>query len=201
MKKILLFMLVVFLGLGTVAVANTESLKKEDVLFARYGLRGEGSAISFHNMSLLPVVIPVGTEVKVISVGKGKFVVQRTDNAKKYQVLAFSDFWDKFFVRNKNEIGLETLSAGKRTLVDNNQVIDGMTKEEVYLSKGCPAYIGYGVKSNMHSFEEVMKSDVWYYNVNSRLKDAVVTFEDGRVKGMVSRETKVKKKVDALKEK
>jgi hypothetical protein len=46
-----------------------------------------------------------------------------------------------------------------------------------------------------------MKSDVWYYNVNSRLKDMVVSFEDERVKGMVSQATEVKKKVDALKEK
>jgi len=201
MRKKLLIALVIFLGVGIFAAAYAEGVKKDDVLFARYGLRGDGNTIYFHNMKRSPIIIPIGTEVKVISVSKEKIVVQRVDNSKQYKVLAFSDFWDKFFVRNRNEIGLESVSADKRTVVDNNQVVEGMTKQEVYLSKGCPAYIGYGVKSNIHPLEEVMKSDIWYYNSNSRMKDAVITFENGHVTGMVDRATKVKQKMDAIKEK
>lgn len=201
MRKVLIIALVVFLGVGIFATTYAEGIKKEDILFARYGLRGSGSTIYFHNMSAISVVIPLGTEVKVVKVGKEEIVVQRVDNGSKYRVCALSAYWDKFFVRNRNEIGIDSVSASNKIAVENNQVIEGMTKEEVYLSKGCPAYIGYGVKSNAHSFEEVMKSDVWYYNVNSRLKDAVITFQDGKVTGMVDRATKVKKKIDALKEK
>lgn len=201
MKKILLMVLVVFLWVVIFSAAYAEAIKKNDILFARYGLRGKGRTICFHNMSVDPVVIPLGTEVKVINVGKEKIVAQRVDNINKYTVLAFSDFWDKFFVRNKNDIGIEKVSADKKESVENNQVVEGMTKEEVYLSKGCPAYIGYGVKSYMHPFREVMNSNIWYYNINSRVKDAVITFKDGNVTGMVDRTTKVKKKIDALKEK
>jgi len=178
MKKISLFLLVAFLVTEVFNAVYAEGLKKDDVLYARYGLRGEGNTIFYHNMSSCPIVIPLGTEVKVVGLNKDKITVQMVDDAKIYQILAFSNCWDKYFVRDKNEIGLESVSADKKISVKSSQVVEGMTKQEVYLSKGCPAYIGYAVKSYMHSFGEVMQSDVWYYNVNSRLKDAVITFKD-----------------------
>lgn len=201
MKRVLSIILAIFIGMTFFVASYAEVIKKNDILFARYGLRGEGSAIYFHNMNTMAVLIPLGTEIKVIGTRKEQIIVQRVDNGKKYHVYALSDFWDKFFVHNKNDIGMERVSKDKITLVENNQVIEGMTKEEVYLSKGCPAYIGYGVKSMAHSFEEVMKSDNWYYNVSSRKRDAVITFENGKVTAAVDRESKMKMKIDAIKNK
>lgn len=195
MRKAVFAALIVFWVAGFASMARAEALHEGNILYARYALRGTGKMIPFHNMSAAPVLIPLGTEVMVIGVTKAKIAVQRMDNSEKYIVFAASDYWDKFFVKDKGEIDLGMLSDADK------QIMGGMTKEQVYLSKGCPAYIGYGIKSNMHSLSEVMKSDIWYYNINSRIKDAVITFKDGRVTGAIDRTTKVKIKMDALKEK
>lgn len=201
MKKILtLALIILFLG-AVIGIVYADEIKKGDILFARYDIRGSGNTIFFHNMSASPIVIPRRTKVEITGVDRYHIMVQRMDNAKKYRVVAFSEFWNKFFVRDKSEIEPRIFSADKKAAIENNQVLEGMTKEEVYLSKGCPAYIGYGVKSERHSLDEVMRSDVWYYNVNSRIKDAVITFKDGKVSGIADRTTKVKKKIDALKDK
>ena len=44
---------------------------------------------------------------------------------------ADSNQWDKFFVKNKNEIGLDKFSPDTKARVMNCEVANGMTKEEV----------------------------------------------------------------------
>ena len=47
--------------------------------------------------------------------------------------------------------------------------------------KGFPAYLAWGKKTFKISFNEIIKSDKWYYMTNRHGQDVMVTFENGIV--------------------
>ena len=61
------------------------------------------------------------------------------------------------------------------------KVKEGMSKAEVYISKGCPAFIGYGKKSWFYTYDQILESDEWYFNRNTRSTEMIVRFENGVV--------------------
>lgn len=180
MKKLVLMVLAGLLSCTMVSMAFADGLKKGDVVYAKYGMRGKGKTIFWHNMSALPVVVPAGSEIKIVAINAKKVVF--TVGGSEY-VLAGSQ-WDKYFSTNKGDVDASKIAS---------PVTVGMSKADVYLIKGCPAYIGYGEKSDRHSLDEVFASNEWYYNVNTRLRDAVILFDNGVVKSIADRSTKGKK--------
>jgi hypothetical protein len=94
--------------------------------------------------------------------------------------------WDKYFVKDKTQIGLEDFSSNEKDKIINGEVVTGMTKKEAYASRGCPAYIAYGIKSNASTFGDIMQSDTWYYMKTSRAKDVLVKFENSVVSSIES---------------
>ena len=52
-----------------------------------------------------------------------------------------------------------------------------MTKEEVYVSKGCPAYIAWGKKTEKNSLNEIMKSD----NRNKHINAIKINIEPNKI--------------------
>lgn len=160
--------------------ADTESLiTKGDKFFTRTNLCLKGSTVFFHNMSALKSIIPVGTEVEITGTA-GKAIYFKTIEAgKSYHVTDKPSVYAKYFVKEKDEIGLGLMNEKAKEAVKNMTAYSGMTKNEVLVSKGCPAYIGYGIKSWGLSLDELMASDTWYYNLNTRRNDIVIEFEDG----------------------
>ena len=193
MRKFVLMILAVFLSCSMATMAFAENLKKGDVVYAKYSIRGKGKEVFWHNMSALPVLIPVGSEVKVDAINAAKIIIEVS--GRKFMMVSNTAQWDKFFAKDKAELKATTAEG---------PVKDGMSKEEVYVVKGCPAYISEGDKSNTHSYAEIMQSDYWVYNANSRSKDMVVTFENGKVAGALDKTTQAKskaqKKIKAVKE-
>lgn len=160
--------------------AYAEMLKVGDVVYARSNLRAKASTIFWHNMSSSPIVVPVGTEVKIKATMEVIAFVT-TDTNDWYGTDTKSKYWDRLFVKNRQDIGLEGLSADRKEQIKSGTVVVGMTKKEVYASKGCPAYSAWGKKTNNESLSEIMQSDKWYYMSNQRGKDVMVTFQDGAV--------------------
>jgi 3D (Asp-Asp-Asp) domain-containing protein len=171
MKRNALLVLGVVCCLYFACSSYAAALQKDETLFTRSNLRAEKGIIEWHNMRAMPQVIPVGTEVKVAAVGGDKIVFVRRDDNKKYVLKANSAQWDKYFVKDRSEIGLEKFSG-------KSEVAIGMSKEEVYAAKGCPAYIAWGKKSFASSLSDVMQSNTWYYMVSSRGHDTLIKFEN-----------------------
>ncbi len=181
MNKLALALLAVVCCVSFIGSVYAATLEKGAVVYVRSNLHADGGTIFWHNMRILKTVVPVGTEVKIEknSGARTTFVVVATN--KTFRVVADADQWNKFFVRNKNEIGMENLSSDKRAEIEKGAVTVGMTKGEVYASKGCPAYMAWGKTTEKKSFDQIMQSDKWYYMNNSRGHDVMVTFVDGVV--------------------
>lgn len=181
MKKLALMMLAVICFVSFIGCAYAASLVKGDVVYTRSNLRAEGNKIFWHNMRLFKAVIPVGTEVRIKRSDGGLMTFVTVDTNKTYYVYADSGLWDKYFVKDRKEIGLEKLSPEIKDQVERGEVVAGMSKEEVYASKGCPAYIAWGKTTERNSLNEIMQSDKWYYMTNTRGHDVMVTFGNGIV--------------------
>jgi len=177
MKKLAFVLLVAVCCVSFISNTCAAALQKGDIVYVRSNLHANGGTIFWHNMKMYKTIIPAGTEVKMSS--RTTFVT--VDTNKSFTVVANADQWDKFFVKDRNEIGLDKLSSDMKTTIDNCEVTNGMTKEEVYASKGCPAYIAWGLKTKDKSFADIMQSDKWYYNFNARGQDVMVTFQNGVV--------------------
>ena len=181
MKRLALVLLAIVCCISFIGSVYAAPLVVGDKVYVRSNLRADGYLIVWHNMRLLKTVIPVGTEVKIEKVTWGVIEFLPTNTKKVYKVMADSNKWDKFFVKDKNDIGLEKLSSDKKDQVEKGDVVAGMTKEEVYASKGCPAYIAWGKTTEKNSLAEIMQSDKWYYMNNTRGHDVMVTFANGVV--------------------
>lgn len=180
MRKLVLVLVAVGCCMSFVCSLYASTLQG-GVLFTRSNLRAEGTRIFWHNMSSLKAVIPVGTEVKSVTDVGGWIEFTVADGNKQYRLVVEPKYWDKYFVKNRNDLGLDKLSEAKKQQVMSSEVVVGMTKEEVYASKGCPAYIAWGKTTERNSLNEIMQSDKWYYMASSRGHDVMVTFGNGVV--------------------
>jgi len=177
-------MSLVFAG-ASFALENPEL--KGGNLFTRTNLRAKGKTVFFHNMATLKNVIPVGTAVVITKTGSKIISFKVINTGMVYRITDRPAVYKKYFVENKDEIGLNKMKVEVKEAVRNMVVYPGMTKDEVFVSKGCPAYIAYGVKSWGASLEQVMASDAWYYNLNTRKRDIIITFKDGIVSDIKER--------------
>ena len=159
-------------------------------LFTRSNLKTNGSIIYFHNMSLSKGFIPAGTAVVITKVGKRFIKFEDLETGEKYTIKEPSAYYSKYFVESIKEVGLKKMDEKTRENIKNMSAVQGMTKKEVFTAKGCPAYIGYGEKSEKHSLDQIMDSDTWYYNANSRGREMIVTFENGAVVNVEGRKQK-----------
>lgn len=178
MKKILGCLICLCLCGCATPFIKANDVKIGNTLFTRSNLLVKGDTIYYHNMRILNKVLPVGTEIKVLNLSNHVLVFSEVGTNKKYRLLAETVYYDKYFLKNKEDIGLDKMSSSVLDDVKNMKVTQGMTKEEVLASYGCPAYIGWGDESLRHSLKELLTSDTWYYNVNSRNRDCLVRFKN-----------------------
>ena len=198
MKKMLVVVLcatftVVLFSEALLAIdKGQEFFTKGQKLFTRTNLRTNGEKIFFHNFSLSPGFIPVGTSLIVKKVGRtnsvskkvvGKDTIQfqLIDNLKTYTLKVLPEHYDKYFVEDIKEIELENINNDAMLKIKEMTVAPGMTKKEVYISRGCPSYIAYGDISLSHTLDQIMKSDTWYYNSKKRSIEMLVKFENNVV--------------------
>lgn len=183
-KKIAILALCAMFAVALFSDASSATYMKAlegQKVFTRTNLRSQGSTIFFHNMSQSKGFIPVGTAVIITKVGKEYIKFEAIETGKKYTLRALSDYYDRYFVKDASEIGLKNINSKIMKHVENMEIVPGMTKEEAYISRGCPAFIGWGVKSWLSTLGEVMGSDTWYYNAGTSKIEMLVTFKNGVV--------------------
>lgn len=181
MKRILSILACVCICGCATPLKKMEGVSAGDILYARSNLMVKGDTIFWHNMSGFKNMIPAGTEIDVSNFSRKAIVFSIPGKNKKYRLLAETGNYDKYFVKNKQDIGLEKISSDIMEKIKLKEISKGMTKDEVYISKGCPAYIAWGKESLRNSLKDIMSSDTWYYHKNSRVHDCSVQFKDGIV--------------------
>lgn len=181
MRKACISVIIFLCGISMCCVAFAAPLQKGDMVFTRSYLRAKDKVIFWHNLSGVPEVVPAGTEVKISRAKGERIIFVRVDTNKLYELVASAGQWEKYFVKDKQEVNIDALSPEKKEQIAQGDVVNGMTKEEVYIAKGCPAYLAYGKKSFANSFADVMLSDTWYYMKTSRVRDVLIEFKDGVV--------------------
>lgn len=177
MKRVLLILLSLSLCGCAMSYVKMRGVSAGDTLYARSNLTVRGDTIFWHNMSALKEIIPVGTEIKIVKFSESEITFTIPGDDKKYRLVAETGYYDKFFVKNKQDIGLDKISPAVMEEIKRSKISNGMTKSEVLIAKGCPAYIAWGEKSMRHSLEDVMDSNTWYYNLNVRARECLVRFD------------------------
>lgn len=177
MKKLLIILLAALYCNSYIGSVYAAALQKGEIAYTRSNLGYERNMLFWHNMSSYEKKVPVGTEVKIEEGAGGSIAFAPKDTNKTLYIVADPNSWEKYFVKDKKDIGLDGLPTDKKNLIEGSAVIVGMSKKEVYASKGCPAYIAWGIKSNTKSLAEIMQSDKWYYQTNKRGHDVMVTFQ------------------------
>jgi len=175
------------------SLAITEKALEGQKLFTRTNLKAKGNVVFFHNMGELKKSIPFGTAVTIMGTGryyeggrdgskKIKFMV--IESGKKYVLTDLPTVYRKYFVKNLQDIEIDDASLEAKRNIKNMSIAPGMSKKEVHISKGCPAYIAHGEKSWGYTLDEIMESDVWYYNKDSRTREMIVKFNNDVVSGI-----------------
>ena len=109
----------VFYCLSFVHNACADTLQKGETVYARSNLRFDANKTYWHNMSSFPVKVRVGTEVKIVDYTGSAIAFDAKTTNKTLYIAAPSNKWGKFFVKNKNEIGLNKFSPDTKVKVMN----------------------------------------------------------------------------------
>jgi hypothetical protein len=179
--------------LVTVALLGCESIKGSGIkelegqtVFNRVSFRARGEKnIKCANLFSGGLFIPPGTEcsIKAISAKEIKFIAM----GEKYiltgwrmgygKVNTRTSFY-KFFVQDKETVGLDRVNPDFRARVLAGVGEEGMTKGEVLLSLGYPAYLGKKNPTNDDSRAAIMAHDKWYY-LKSGKEKVLLKFQAG----------------------
>jgi hypothetical protein len=177
----------------TVALLGCESIKGSGIkelegqrVFNRVSFRAsEKNTIRCTNVFSGGFFIPPETEcsIKAISTKEIKFIAMGemyilTRWRIGYGGVNTRTSFYKFFVRDKKTVGLNKVNPDFRERVSAGNVEEGMTKGEVLLSLGYPAYIGKKNPTNDDSRAAIMADDNWNY-VKAGKEKVLLKFQAG----------------------
>jgi hypothetical protein len=175
------FSLVLLAGCVTFKTALKDSgleVSQGQTVFNRVGFRTYGgNVIYYSNRYFGGTFIPAGSEcvIQDISSDTIKFTFNGEDyvlvewvanvNAESVKVS-----FEKFFSKSRIEVGLREVSPEFREEVKEGFVKEGMTKKEVLLSIGYPAYLGVKDPTYDDDRDLILSHNDWYYFKGRRTK-------------------------------
>ena len=175
------FSLMLLIGCVSFNTAMKESgleISQGETVFNRVGFRTYGEKVIYYtNRYVGGTFIPAGSEC-VIQDMSGD-TIKFTFNGEQYALVEWigdvsaenvKPFFEKFFSKNRSEIGLDKVNPAFRELVQEGFVKEGMTKEEVLLSIGYPAYLGVKDPTYDDKRELILSQNDWYYFKGRRTK-------------------------------
>jgi hypothetical protein len=156
----------------------------DDVYYARCNLKVfKGDQISWVNWQATRTMIPVGTKLNVI-IGSGGATITDIETGKSYilKTGASGDMYlAKFVTQGKPDI--ETFPEGVQRNIAKAVAKVGMTKEQVYIAMGPPAWAGKN--TDTMTYEEIMRENLWTYKRKRFAKNIGVSFDP--ISGLVDR--------------
>lgn len=166
-----------------VKIDETEDIEEGGKYYTRCNLAYDRKRkVYWHNMSLLEDRLAPETEIIIKNATpKGIVFYLANDEDSKYVIATPPKKWNKFFVKSKDQIGLNRISKKAKANLVKAKVAVGMTKKEVLIVRGCPAYSAFGKNTYRESLEDILESNSWYYSLNKRINEYIVKFEKGKV--------------------
>jgi hypothetical protein len=157
-------------------------------VFNRVGLRPfKKNIISFTSYYHKGALIPAGTECKIKRISGGKIIF--IAKGKKYKLkdwlisrggenvkLSF----DKFFTENHDEIGFSKINPVFYDSVMSGIDEVGMTKEEILICLGYPAYLGIKDATKDDGREYILSLNEWHY-MSNRFNRLLFLFKAGKL--------------------
>ncbi len=141
--------------------------------FLRCTLRADRQNMYSTNYLSMPAVAGVGrpAEVKMYSTNRvdldlNKIMYQMYPVSQPFDTNA-QNFVEKFFVDDVRSLGLEKLEAVRKTNIQNGHAEIGMTKEQVYMTLGPPAYVDFDYDASNLTYSAIMEKNRWVYNDSS----------------------------------
>ena len=172
MKNAFCLLVVVTLGLFFSTVAAGD----DNIYYARCNLKViKGNNITWVNWQASPEFLPVGTKFTVKSNGT-KAILTRVDTGSEYtlDVGAKSEkFIEKFVV--KSPVSTNKFPKDIQDNINYAVARVGMTKEEVYIAMGPPAWVTSGNTDNK-TYDNIMASNLWVYKRSRFGKNIGVEF-------------------------
>lgn len=176
MRMIKIVALPLILYLGTMAQAHAE----EEIYYARCNLKVlKGTYITWVNWQAAPEMIPVNTELKVSGSGN-KLTVVEPASGKSYTLDLGNQgqsYMEKFVSRTP--VKMDKFPKAIRDNIKKAVARVDMTKAQVYIAMGPPAWISGG-NTNVNTYEEIMKANLWVYKRRRFGKNIGVEFDAQR---------------------
>jgi len=168
-RKIALFSFSVLLLFGCVSLKGA-GIEKDQTVFNRVSFRSvKGNTIYYANRIYGGILIPAGTEctIKNVTPGGIEFIANGDTYGLRKWLIAQSTknariSFDKFFVKNKEAIGLDKINPKFQENISSGIVEVGMTKQEVLLSISYPNYLGRRHRTREETRERILAHSDWY---------------------------------------
>ncbi|MCG6917385.1 MAG: hypothetical protein LJE89_07545 [Deltaproteobacteria bacterium] len=183
----ILFIVLILTHLGCESIKGTglKELEGQSV-FNRVSFRSsEANKIKSANPFSGGIFIPPGTEcsIKAISIKEIKFIATGENYALTGWRMGYGGVntrvsFYKFFVQDKEAVGLDRVNPDFRAIVLSGSAEVGMTKGEVLLSLGYPAHLSRKNPTADDSRAAILADDNWYYLEDKR-KEVLLQFKGG----------------------
>ena len=165
--------------------SSSSSLSETQVVYARCNLKVlDGKIITWVNWQASPTFIPVGTELRVLDRNGPRALIEEVKRDKSYSLDMGADgdqFLEKFV--SKNFIDINNFPEDVQENIRNAVARIGMTKEQVYVAMGPPAWVGEN--TNLMTYDQIMNEDLWVFKRRRFGKNIGVSFDP--FKGLVNR--------------
>jgi len=180
MKTKILLIVTVLSFLFTINLGFAE----DDIYYARCNLKViKGNYITWVNWQSTKTMIPAGTRLNVVIGSKGATITD-VETGKTYSLDTGSSgdkYLEKFVTREQIDIGGFPEEVQRN--IANAIAKVGMTKEQVYIAMGPPAWAGQNTDAMTYS--EIMRENLWTYKRKRFAKNIGVSFDT--VSGLVDR--------------
>ena len=188
-RRLILFILLCLavLGCETIHESGIDTFEGQTV-FNRVGFRTDGENNIYHtNRFSGGIFIPAGTEciIKQITYEIIKFTANEDEYVLTEWRIGYGPVYTRtsfynFFVEDTEAIGLDRINLDFRESIVSGIAELGMTKHEVFLSLGYPAYVGKNEPTSDKSRASILSRDVWYY-LESNGEKVLLRFEDQKL--------------------
>lgn len=185
MHKIIKGFFICLLFVFSIAMTSTGQAE-DDIYYARCNLKVlKGNEITWVNWQSSPYMVPAGTHLKVTKgSGKATLLDAKTNTSYSLDIGAPGDqFLEKFVT--KKPVDISKLPANIQEDIKKGIPRNGMTKEQVYIAMGPPAYIDGKNKTDNATYENIMAANMWVYERRKFAKRIGIEFDASS--GLVSR--------------
>ena len=186
MHKALRSLFVYLFIVSSLALPNAVSAA-DDVYYARCNLKVlKGNEITWVNWQSSPSMLPAGTQFKIANSGGESVTLTDAKTGTTYNLdvgASGEQFLEKFV--SKKKVSIDKFPEKVQADIKAGLPRAGMTKEQVYIAMGPPAYTDGKNKTNTSTYKDIMATNLWVYERRRFAKRIGIEFDASS--GLVNR--------------